>query len=535
VRLALRYHFDSIPNSIVKRSCGDDTSRVADWDNSSVPSFLISALKMNSQTQLLIRQLLWEFWHFNYFRSSQKEIIDSIVDGKDVLVLMPTGGGKSLCFQLPALVNSGLTLVISPLVALMENQVGDLQKRGITAELLHSELSKEKRQQVLGKIDRQELKLLYLSPETLLSPPVWNRLAAKDMKIDSLVIDEVHCLVQWGETFRPSYRRLGAVRQSLLRLKPQETRINIAAFTATADRQAQQVIVNVLQLKEPQVFSVSPYRPNLNLQVQTIWTSKGKRDRLLKFLRGRDGESGIIYVRSRRDVESISSWLLSLNYVNAAYHAGLTSEERRKIEVDWLNDRIQFVVSTSAFGMGVNKADVRWVVHYQIPQLLSEYLQEIGRGGRDGLAADALALVSEPTGLLNPEDKQRQKFFQETTLRQYRKVKQIFHKLPIAANVNDLKRDFPDAEMMLGILHGIGCLEWQDIYSYRRSPSVLDVEFDRLQQFQRQLSRRMSEYLMSRECRWKYLLDAFSFEEKGQNFSCGHCDRCQRSKLGKIC
>jgi ATP-dependent DNA helicase RecQ len=500
-----------------------------------VPSFLIQTTNMDSQKKLLIQSFLWEFWHFRSFRSFQEEIVNSIIDGEDILVLMPTGGGKSLCFQLPALVNVGLTIVVSPLVALMENQIGDLQKRGIAAELLHSELSKENRKRVLGKIDRQELKLLYLSPETLLSPPVWNKLAVRDMAIDSLIIDEAHCLVQWGETFRSSYRRLGAVRQSLLRLKPQGTRINIAAFTATADRHTQKTIVDVLQLKEPKVFSASPYRPNLNLQVQTIWTPKGRRDGLLKFLHGRVGESGIIYVRSRRDAESISLWLLSLNYVNAAYHAGLTSEERRKIEADWLNDKIQFVVSTSAFGMGVNKADVRWVVHYQAPQLLSEYLQEIGRSGRDGLAADALALVSEPTGLLNPEDKQRQKFFQETTLRQYRKVKQIFQKLPIAANINDLKRDFPDADTILGILHGLDRLEWQDIYNYRRSSSILDVKFERLQQFQRQLSNRMNKYLTSRECRWKYLLEAFNFEEKGQNFRCGHCDRCQRSKSGKIC
>lgn len=323
---------------------------------------------------------------------------------------MPTGGGKSICFQLPALLQTGLTLVVSPLVALMENQVRELRDRHLCAALLHSELSSHERWQTLQRLERQQLRLLYLSPETLLSEQVWKRLCQPQLKINGLILDEAHCLVQWGDTFRPAYRRLGVVRPALLEHKPPGTKIAIAAFTATADPADQQTIEQVLQLQQPAVFRQNPYRENLHLKVQTIWTPRGRRQHLLKFIQVKPGQAGLVYVRTRRACENLAAWLEQQGYPTAAYHAGLSPDERRTIEASWLSGTMPFVVCTLAFGMGINKSDVRWVIHYHAPLLISEYVQEIGRAGRDGKLSTALMFVSEPTGWLDPEDKQRQRF-----------------------------------------------------------------------------------------------------------------------------
>src|SRR4028119_2488459 len=210
-----------------------------------------------------IRATFKKIWGYEDFRPPQGEIIRSLLEKQDALIVMPTGGGKSICFQLPALLQTGLTLVISPLVALMENQVQELRQLKLPAALLHSELPIRERKKTLQALERQQLRLLYLSPETLLSAPVWERLCHPRLKINGLILDEAHCLVQWGETFRPAYRRLGAVRPALLKSKPVGTQIAIAAFTATADPSAQKTIQNVLQLQQPKIFLINPYRQNL--------------------------------------------------------------------------------------------------------------------------------------------------------------------------------------------------------------------------------------------------------------------------------
>jgi ATP-dependent DNA helicase RecQ len=212
-----------------------------------------------------VRAAFKKIWGYDDFRPPQAEIIRSLLEKRDALIVLPTGGGKSICFQLPALLQTGLTLVVSPLVALMENQVQELRQLRLPAALLHSELPAFERKKTLQALERQQLRLLYLSPETLLSAPVWERLCHPLLKINGLILDEAHCLVQWGDTFRPAYRRLGAVRPALLKCKPAGTKISIAAFTATADPSAQQIIRNVLQLRQPKVFLISPFRQNLNL------------------------------------------------------------------------------------------------------------------------------------------------------------------------------------------------------------------------------------------------------------------------------
>ncbi|MGB3615903.1 MAG: RecQ family ATP-dependent DNA helicase, partial [Elainellaceae cyanobacterium] len=307
-----------------------------------------------------VRDTFQRIWGYPDFRPPQDAIVRSLLNGSDTLVVMPTGGGKSICFQLPALMQQGLTLVISPLVALMENQVQELCDRNLPAATLHSERPTYERRQQLQNL--HQLRLLYLSPETLFTPKVWERLCQPDITINGLILDEAHCLVQWGDTFRPAYRRLGTVRPALQAAKPGAS-IAIAAFTATADPQTQAAIRQVLQLNSPETVLLSPYRQNLDLSVASVWTPQARRGRLRRFIDGHPKQAGLVYVRTRRDSEGVSDWLRSMGYRVAAYHAGLGANQRRQIEADWIGNRLQFVVCTSAFGMGINKPDCRWVVH----------------------------------------------------------------------------------------------------------------------------------------------------------------------------
>jgi ATP-dependent DNA helicase RecQ len=468
-----------------------------------------------------VRATFQKVWGYQDFRPPQGEIVHTLLAHQDALVVMPTGGGKSICFQLPALMRTGVTLVVSPLVALMENQVQDLQQRQLSAALLHSELPTHQRRQTLWSLERQRLRLLYLSPETLLSEAVWERLCQPNLKINGLILDEAHCLVQWGETFRPAYRRLGTVRAALLRSKPVGTQIGIAAFTATADPQAQQTIQQVLQLQNPQIFLLNPYRSNLHLAVQIAWTPKGRRQSLLRFIQAHPGQTGLVYVRTRRDSESLADWLDAKGYKTAAYHAGLSPEERRAIESAWIGDAIKFVVCTSAFGMGINKPNVRWVIHFHAPALLSEYVQEVGRAGRDGLPAEALTLVSEPTGWLDSEDQQRQRFFRDKVRSLQKKAQQLAHQLPVEGEVREVSRQFKDAAIALAMLHSSGRLEWQDPFHYKIRASTSGQFCD-----QSKAAQQMQQYLTTPRCRWQFLLQAFGFETDAKNLRCGHCDRC---------
>ena len=473
-----------------------------------------------------VKKKLREVWGYENFRPPQAEIIKTLLQGKDALVVLPTGGGKSICFQLPALLQKGLTIVVSPLVALMENQVNQLQQLGLSGKLLHSELSRSDRQKTLQAICQQQLDLLYLSPETLLSISLWEVISRPEITITNLVLDEVHCLTQWGTTFRPAYRRLGVARRSLLKDKPQGTKIAIAAFTATADTQAQTEIIKALELKQPKTFSVNPYRSNLSLNIKTVWMPRGRKQQTLKFIQPRKNQSGLVYVRSRRDSQTLAQWFQSLNYSVAAYHAGLITTQRRKIERDWISGRIQFAICTSAFGMGIDKSNVRWIVHYHAPELMAEYLQEVGRAGRDSKPADTLTLISEPTGWLNPEDKQRSEFFNRKLEQQYRTAQQLIKQLPNRGEIATIKEQFPQGETTLGILHGLGLVSWQDPFHYRKHSTR--VISDRLINSHKHYQEQMQQYLRTKKCRWKYLLQAFGFTAEAKNFNCGNCDNCQR-------
>lgn len=471
-----------------------------------------------------IRAKLQQIWGYDDFRSPQGEIVQCLLEQRDALIIMPTGGGKSICFQLPALMQTGLTIVVSPLVALMENQVQELRPRRLPAALLHSELSKQQRKQTLWALENQSLRLLYLSPETLLSEPVWGRLCQPGLKINGLILDEAHCLVQWGDTFRPAYYRLGMVRPALLKGKPEGTKMAIAAFTATANPEAQQTIQRVLQLQQPEVFRLNPYRANLHLNVQVVWTPRQRRQQLLKFIQARTGQAGLVYVRTRRDGEALAEWLLQQGFQTAAYHAGLSPDERRQIEKDWLSGPTQFVICTCAFGMGIDKPNCRWVVHFHSPLLLSEYVQEVGRAGRDGKPAIALTLISETTGLLDPDDKQRRQFFLEQAEKQQRSAQALSHKLPPQGNVTTVSRAFKDGAIALSLLHSTGQLEWSDPFHYVMKPGNTHYA----EQSNTHAAKQMSDYLKTKDCRWRFLLSAFGFGSEASKLRCGHCDSCCR-------
>ena len=469
---------------------------------------------------------LQEVWGYSDFRPPQFEVITSLLAKQDTLVVMPTGGGKSLCFQLPALLQSGLTIVVSPLIALMENQVqqlDQLRNRELKACLIHSQQSKSDRRSILGNLN--QFKLLYVAPETLLSPPVWQRLIQPDLEINYLVVDEAHCLVQWGATFRPSYTRLGAIRDSLLANKPKKSKLTLAAFTATADPQTQRKITKTLRLKQPKRYIFSPYRSNLNLQVKTVWTPRQRKTTICHFAEKQQQHTGIIYVQSRRASEELAAYLRSQKIQALAYHAGLLSSRKRVIELDWLTGKLPIVICTSAFGMGIDKKNCRWVLHYQVPSLIAEYIQEVGRSGRDGNLAHGLALASEPSGLLDPSDKQRIQFRQKQLGQQNLKAQKIFAQLPDQGNILEMKKQIPELDLTLGVLQNQDLIRWQDPWNFKKTSNLTKKP----QLPHPSTSTQMSKFLRTRTCRWQFILSAFGFQQKADQFSCGHCDRC----LGK--
>lgn len=464
--------------------------------------------------------ILQQYWGYPAFRANQAEIITALVAQRDALVVMPTGGGKSICFQVPALLQSGLTIVVSPLVALMEDQVQTLQTRGIAAATLHYQMAKRDRRHTLWQLEKQRLRLLYISPETLLSQPVWQRLCASDLRISSLILDEAHCLAEWGDSFRPAYLRLGSVRSALLQHKPAETRINLAAFTATADPDVQRIITHDLQLQNPAIFRTSPYRPNLWLAVKYVFTPHQRQQRLRQFIQAQCQTAGIVYVRTRNESERLAIWCESQGFAVAAYHAGLTTNERRTIEQQWINDKLQFVICTNAFGMGVDKPNVRWVAHFHAPLHLSEYLQEIGRAGRDGKMANTLLLASEPTGWIDANDRQRWRYFEQQLQKQQAIALKLLPKLPRTGNIVEITRQFPNADLALAILQRQSNLVWHDPFKFaitqRQSQSVTAARSPL----------NIRHYLQAKGCRWHFLLKAFGTAALTANWRCGHCDHC---------
>jgi ATP-dependent DNA helicase RecQ len=323
--------------------------------------------------------VLKDYFGFDSFRTPQEEIINDVLSGLDVLVLMPTGGGKSLCYQIPSIVRPGVGIVVSPLIALMEDQVTALKLQGINAAYYNSSLSSEEARKVLAQLHNDELDLLYIAPERLINHSFLERL--NQCHIALFAIDEAHCISQWGHDFRPEYAALGL-------LKTHFPTIPIIALTATADKQTRQDIVVKLNY-EPQKYVASFNRPNIHYKV-TPKTNPIKQ--LNQFLQSDNQQSGIIYCGTRNSVDRVAEQLQEKGFKARGYHAGLSHAERREVQTLFKHDRIDIVVATIAFGMGIDKSNVRFVVHYDLPKNIEGYYQETGRAGRDGLPAQALLL-----------------------------------------------------------------------------------------------------------------------------------------------
>ena len=328
--------------------------------------------------------VLKKFYGYESFHPMQYEVIEHVMGGNDCVVLMPTGGGKSLCYQIPALLKPGCAIVVSPLLALMKDQVDSLIANGVPAAAINSQQSEAQNREIMENVFKQNIKLLYVSPERLIADmDQWS----SDMLISLIAIDEAHCISHWGHDFRPEYTQLGLVKERF-------PGVPIMALTATADRLTRIDLREQLGIGDAKMFIKSFDRPNISLSVVSGMSGREKLKRIVNFIEAHKGQSGIVYCLSRKNTEDMAKSLSALGINAQAFHAGMPTEKKLRIQRDFINDDLQVICATIAFGMGIDKSNVRWIIHSNMPKNIESYYQEVGRAGRDGMKADALMFYS---------------------------------------------------------------------------------------------------------------------------------------------
>ena len=476
--------------------------------------------------------ILEKYFGFREFLDAQEEVINAIVAGSDALVVMPTGGGKSLCYQLPALLLEGTTVVVSPLIALMKDQVDALQRRGISATLINSSLSLGEQQERIRALARGEYKLVYIAPERFRSRSFLEALGQSTIAL--FAVDEAHCLSMWGHDFRPDYFRLGQVLETLGR--PQ-----VAAFTATATPEVRRDILTHLALREPREFVAGFARPNLKLLITHVANEAEKYQRLNALIR--EHKTGIVYCSTRKRVEAVAGTLGQANISSILYHGGMTDEEREKAQNEFMQGRRDIVVATNAFGMGIDRSDIRFVVHFDVPGSVEAYYQEAGRAGRDGEAATCDLLF-------NHADTRVQEFFIDgsnpplefivQTYEMLRREADDKHEVQLAIKEMAARLGDERSDMMvssaLHVLDREGYLDRFDIPGRRvrgtrllqpdvRGPQ-LKLDAAKLREKERRDRAKlklMIDFAYARECRQQAILRYFGEPDPER---CGNCDIC---------